>query len=66
MSLSSVSKFFVPSLGIILMMFMRAWEKGQCSRNKNNNNNNNNNKTTESSHIGHCTHTSESTDVKVQ
>jgi hypothetical protein len=28
--------------------------------------NNNNNKTTENSHIGHCTRTSESTNVKVQ
>jgi len=27
---------------------------------------NNNNKTPENSHIGHCTHTSESTNVKIQ
>jgi hypothetical protein len=33
----------------------------------NNNNNNNNNKgTTNNSHTGHCTHNSESTNVKVQ
>jgi hypothetical protein len=31
----------------------------------NNNNNNNNNKTIENCHIGHCTHTSESSDVEV-
>jgi hypothetical protein len=31
----------------------------------NNNNNNNNNGTTENCHIAHCTHTSESADVKV-
>ena len=36
------------------------------NNNNNNNSNNNNNETTENSHIGHCTHTSESTNVKVQ
>jgi len=30
------------------------------------NNNNNNKETTENSHIGHCTHISESTNVRVQ
>jgi hypothetical protein len=40
------------------------------NNNNNNDNNNNNNEqsqgATENSHIGHCTHTAESTDVKVQ
>jgi len=39
-----------------------------CVLHNNNNNNNNNNSqgTPENSHIGHCTHTSESAKVKVQ
>ena len=38
------------------------WVHGDAAILYNNNNNNN----TENSHIGHCTHTSESTNVKVQ
>ena len=34
--------------------------------NNNNNNNNNNKGTAKNSHIGHCTHTTESANVKVQ
>ena len=40
--------------------------RGQHNNNNNNNNNNKSQGTTENSHIGHCTHTSESTNVKIQ
>jgi len=40
--------------------------KGDDDDDDNNNNNDNNKGTPENSHIGHCTHTAESTDVKVQ
>ena len=40
--------------------------KGDDDDDDNNNNNDNNKGTPENGHIGHCTHTSESTNVKVQ
>jgi len=43
----------------------KACDKRQKQQAHNNNNNNNNNNT-EKSHIGHCTHTSDSTAVKAQ